>query len=246
MKIAVITGGSRGVGKSTALEIAKRGIGVILTYHSKAAEAQIVVDAIKKDGGKAVALQLDISKVASFDSFIKQVSGALETEWQSKTFDYLVNNAGGAQRTPMPQTTEEEFDRLVNEHFKGPFFLTQKLMPLMADGGQVINISSGLTHMTYPGGVATYAACKGALEVITRYVACEYAPRKIRANTVAPGALDTEFGGGRTDEMRQMIASRTFAGRIGLAEDIGKLVAGVLSENFGWVNGQRIEATGGH
>jgi NAD(P)-dependent dehydrogenase (short-subunit alcohol dehydrogenase family) len=173
------------------------------------------------------------------------VTGALENEWKRTSFDYLVNNAGGAQRTPIANTTEEEFDRLVNEHFKGPFFLTQKLIPLMADGGHIINISSALTRMTHNAGVATYAALKSALEVFTNYVAREYASRKIRANVVAPGALDTQFGGGRTDEVRKMIADHTLSGRIGQADDIGSLIASMFSDDNRWVNGQRIEATGG-
>ncbi|HTI97683.1 MAG TPA: SDR family oxidoreductase [Dongiaceae bacterium] len=245
MKVAIITGGNRGIGKSAALNVAKRGTGVILTYHSHPEEAAAVVAEIKKNGGRAVALQLDVADVQSFGDFAAQVSRALETEWQQKTFDCLINNAGTAQRTPIPEVTGEQFDALVNVHFKGVFFLTQKLIPLMADGGQIIFVSSGLTRFTYPAGVAVYAAVKGAIEVITRYVAAEFAHRKIRANCVAPGALDTDFGGGRTEEQRKMIGAHTLLGRIGQAEDIGLLIAGLVSEDCRWINGQRIEATGG-
>ena len=245
MKVAIITGGSRGIGKSAALNVAKRGIGVILTYNHHPEEAEAVVAEIKWNGGKAAALKLDVADVASFENFAAHVSQTLEKEWQQKTFDYLVNNAGIAQRTPIKDVTEEHFDSLVSVHFKGAFFLTQKLIPLMVDGGHVVFVSSGLTRFTYPAGVAVYAAVKGAIEVITRYVAAEFAHRKIRANCVAPGALDTDFGGGRTDEQRKLIGEHTLQGRIGQAEDIGLLIAGLLSEDSRWINAQRIEATGG-
>lgn len=245
MKIAVITGGSRGIGKSAALNVAKRGVGVILTYNSHPDEAEAVVFEIKESGGKAAALKLDIAMTKSFGDFTAEVSRTLEKEWNQKTFDYLINNAGTAQRTPIKDVSEEQFDSLVDVHFKGVFFLTQKLIPLMADGGHVIFISSGLTRFTYPAGVAVYAAVKGAIEVLTRYVAVEFAHRKIRANCVAPGALDTDFGGGRTDEQRKMIGQHTLLGRIGQAEDIGLFIAGLLSEDSRWINAQRIEAAGG-
>jgi NAD(P)-dependent dehydrogenase (short-subunit alcohol dehydrogenase family) len=244
MKIALITGGSRGVGKSIALNTAKRGNGVILTYQSKKDEAEKVVAEIKKAGGKAAALQLDVSKTASFGDFAGQVAKVLQQEWNQKTFSYLVNNAGTAQRTLIKDTTEEEFDSLVNVHFKGPFFLTQKLLPLIQDGGQIINISSGLTRITHPG-VATYAAVKAAMESLTVYQAKEFAERKIRANIIAPGALDTDFGGGRTDEVRKMIGSMTALGRMGEAEDIGLFIAALLTDDSRWVNAQRIEVSGG-
>jgi NAD(P)-dependent dehydrogenase (short-subunit alcohol dehydrogenase family) len=244
-KIAIITGGSRGVGRSAALELAGRDVGVILTYNSHPEDAEAVVAEIAQAGHKAVALQLDVTQVKTFDDFVSRVSQTLENEWQQKTFDYLINNAGNAQRTPIAKTTEEEFDRLTNEHFKGPFFLTQKLIEIMADGGHVLNISSALTRFAGNYGVATYASLKGAMEVMTNYIAREYEGRKIRANIVAPGALDTQFGGGRTDEMRKMIGDHTLNGRIGTADDIGKIIAAVLSNDFYWVNGQRIEANGG-
>jgi len=245
MKIAVITGGSRGIGKSTALHLAKRGIGVLLTYNSSPERAEAVVSEIGKSGGKAVALKLDVAKVKSFDAFTEEVSQILRREWGQTTFDYLVNNAGIAQRTLIKDATEEQFDELVQVHFKGTFFLMQKMMPLMADGGHVVFISSALTRFTHGAGVALYAAVKGAVEVLTRYVAREFAERKIRANCVAPGALDTDFGGGRTDEQRKSIGGQTLLGRIGQAEDIGLLIAALLSDDCRWVNAQRIEASGG-
>jgi NAD(P)-dependent dehydrogenase (short-subunit alcohol dehydrogenase family) len=245
MKIAIITGASRGIGKSAALELARRGVGVIVTYNSHPQGAEAVVSDIVKTGGKAVALKLDVTKVASFEAFAAQVSLALEKHWNRTSFDYLVNNAGTAQRTLIKDLTEEQFDALVDVHFKGAFFLTQRLTPLMADGGQVIFISSALTRLTYGGGVAVYAAVKAAVEVLTRYVALEFAGRKIRANCVAPGALDTDFGGGRTDEQRKMLGEHTLSGRIGEAGDIGPLIAALVSDDVHWVNGQRIEASGG-
>jgi NAD(P)-dependent dehydrogenase (short-subunit alcohol dehydrogenase family) len=244
MKVAIITGGNRGVGKSAALNVARRATGVILTYMSHQEEAEAVVSEIKGNGGKAVALQFDVSKTSTFDEFISRVKHVLETEWKLKTFDYLVNNAGVAQRTLMKDLTEEQFDQLVNVHFKGPVFLTQKLLPLMNEGGHVVNISSGLARFTYPG-TSVYGAVKGAMEVMTRFIAREYGERKIRCNIVAPGALDTDFGGGRTDEMRKQLAAASALGRVAKAEDIGVLIAGLLSDDFRWVDGQRIEASGG-
>ncbi|SEJ15756.1 NAD(P)-dependent dehydrogenase, short-chain alcohol dehydrogenase family [Dyadobacter sp. SG02] len=244
-KIVLVTGGSRGIGKSIALHLAKRGIGVILTYNSNANQANAVVDTIKGAGGKAVALQLDASKTASFGDFAVQVSQVLKTEWDRNDFDYLVNNAGIAQRTLIQDTTEEIFDELVDTNFKGVFFLTQRLMPLITDGGQIVNISSGLARFAFPG-VAVYGALKAATEGLTRYFAKEYAARRIRVNSVAPGAIDTEFGGGKGDEShRNQIASMTALGRLGLADDVGAFVASLLSEDSRFVNAQRIEVSGG-
>ena len=245
MKIALITGANRGVGKSTALTLAQRGIGIIATYNSHREGADAVVADIRKMGGKAAAIKLDVTQIKSFDDFTGQVSQILEKEFGRTPFDYLVNNAGTAQRTLIKDLSEEQFDGLVDVHFKGVFFLTQKLLPLMNDGGHVIFISSALTRLTHPSGVAVYAAVKGAIEVMTRYIAAEYAGRKIRANCVAPGALDTDFGGGRTDEQRSAIGAHTLAGRIGRADDIGPVIASLLSDDNGWINAQRIEASGG-
>ncbi|MCD8553217.1 SDR family oxidoreductase [Seleniivibrio sp.] len=243
-KIAIITGGSRGVGKRAALELSARGIGVILTYNSGQTEAEAVVSEIINNGKKAVALKLDVTQVKSFGDFKDQVLHVLEKEWRRSSFDYLVNNAGTAQRSLIKDVTEEQFDELVQVHFKGVFFLTRELLPFMADEGHIIFISSGLTRFSH-NGVAVYAAVKGAVEVLTRYIALEFSDRKIRANCIAPGALDTDFGGGRTDGQRKSIGENTLLGRIGLAEDIGSLIAAVLSDDCRWVNAQRIEASGG-
>ena len=244
-KIVLVTGGSRGIGKSIALHAAQRGMGIILTYNSNPEQGQSVADKINADGGKAVALQLDSSKTSSFSDFTNQVSRVLQKEWNRESFDYLVNNAGIAQRTLIKDTTEEIFDQLVNVNFKGIFFLTQKLIPLMVDGGQIINISSGLARFAFPG-VAVYGALKAATEGLTRYFAKEYAERKIRVNSVAPGAIDTEFGGGKGDEShRQQIANMTALGRIGEADDLGAFIASLLSDDSRFVNAQRIEVSGG-
>ena len=245
MKVAIITGGSRGVGKSTALNLSQRGIGVILTYNNHPEEADAVVSEIEWAGGTAMALKLDVAQVESFDHFAMQVSRVLEEKLGRKTFDYLINNAGTAQRSLIKDVTEDQFDMLVRVHFKGVFFLTQRLLPLMADEGHIIFISSGLTRFTHGAGVALYAAVKGAIEVVTRYVATEFADRKIRANCIAPGALDTDFGDGRTVEQRKAIGEQTLLGRIGNADDIGALIAALLSDDCRWVNAQRLEASGG-
>ncbi|RDC58175.1 SDR family NAD(P)-dependent oxidoreductase [Pedobacter chinensis] len=244
-KIALITGGSRGIGKSIALNAAERGIDVILTYNNNSDQANVVANTINNNGGKAVALQLDSSKTASFSNFTAQVSQVLAKEWNRDNFDYLVNNAGIAQRTLIKDTTEDIFDELVNTNFKGVFFLTQKLIPLISDGGQIINISSGLARFAFPG-VAVYGALKAATEGLTRYFAKEYAERKIRVNSVAPGAIDTEFGGGKGDESHcNQIASMTALGRLGVADDVGAFVASLLSDDSRFVNAQRIEVSGG-
>lgn len=244
-KVALITGGSQGIGKSIALNAAKRGIGVILTYNSHPEAGTAVANEIKANGGKAVALKWDSADVASFNDFASQVQQVLKNEWNRDNFDYLVNNAGIAQRTLIRDTTEEIFDQLVNVNFKGVFFLSQRLIPLIADGGQIINISSGLARFAFPG-VAVYGALKAAVEALTRYFAKEYADRKIRVNAVAPGAIDTEFGGGKGDEShRRQIADMTALGRLGEADDIGLFVASLLSDDSRFLNAQRIEVSGG-
>jgi NAD(P)-dependent dehydrogenase (short-subunit alcohol dehydrogenase family) len=245
MKVALITGGNRGVGKSAAIHVAKRGLGVILTYNSHPEEAELVVSEIWDKGGQAVALPLDVSNISSFGNFADLVKQALQNEWKQETLNCLVNNAGIAQRTAIKDLSEDLFDQLVNVHFKGPVFLTQKLLPLMAEGGHIVNISTAMTRVASPAGTSIYSSAKGAMEVFTRFAAREFAERKIRCNTIAPGALDTEFGGGRTDEMRKRLGETTVAGRMGQAEDIGPLIAALLSDEFLWVDGQRIEATGG-
>ena len=246
-KIAIITGGSRGLGKDSALKLAEKGRDVILTYHSKEGDAQAVVAQIEKMGRKAVALQLDTGAVAAFDAFVAQVKDALQTTWQTDKFDFLVNNAGTSLHASLTETTEEQFDEIVNVHFKGVFFLTQKLLPLMNDGGRIVNISSGLARFSFPGSSA-YGAAKGAVEVLTRYMAKELGERGIAANVVAPGAIATDFSGGMVrdnPDMNAMVAANTALGRAGLPEDIGGVVASLLNEDNRWINGQRIEASGG-
>ena len=246
-KIALITGGSRGLGQNAALKLAEKGIDIILTWHSKEQEAQAVVTKIQALGARAVALQLDVGDSSSFDAFAGRVRETLQKVWQRDSFDYLFNNAGTGLYTPFADTTEAQFDHLVNVHFKGPFFLTQKLLPLITDGGRILNVSSGLARFTLPGSGA-YAAVKGAMEVLTRYQAKELGARGIAVNILAPGAIETDFGGGRVRDdaaMNAAIAAQTALGRVGLPDDIGNAVAALLSEEYRWVNGQRIEASGG-
>lgn len=246
-KIALITGGSRGLGQNAALKLAQKGINIILTWHSKEQEAQAVVAQIQALGARAVALQLDVGDSSRFDAFAGRVRETLQEVWQRDSFDYLFNNAGTGLYTPFADTTEAQFDQLVNVHFKGPFFLTQKLLPLIADGGRILNVSSGLARFTLPGSGA-YAAVKGAMEVLTRYQAKELGARGIAVNILAPGAIETDFGGGRVRDdaaMNAAIAAQTALGRVGLPDDIGNAVAALLSEECRWVNGQRIEASGG-
>ncbi len=246
-KIALITGGSRGLGRNTALHLADKGVDTILTYNNRPDDADSAVAEIAKRGAHAVALQLDVGKSAGFAAFAGQVKASLRQHWQRDNFDYLVNNAGHGLYAAFAETTEEQFDELVNVHFKGTFFLTQKLLPLIADGGRIVNLSSGLARFSYPGSSA-YASMKGAIDTLTRYMAVELGPRRIRANSVAPGAIETDFGGGRTRDNREInaaIASRTPLGRVGLPDDIGGMIASLLSDDNGWINGQRIEVSGG-
>jgi len=245
--IVLVTGGSRGLGKSTALHLAKQGHGVILTYRSKQAEAAEVVAQIEALGQKAVALPLDVSDSSSFAAFAAQVREVLLAQWGSSTFNALINNAGTGAHASLMDTTEAQFDDMVNIHLKGVFFLTQKLLPLMADGGRIVNLSSGLTRFALPG-YAAYAAMKGAVEVLTRYMAKELGPRGIAVNTVAPGAIATDFGGGAvrdTPQLNTFVASQTALGRVGEADDIGAMVASLVSPDNRWVNAQRIEVSGG-
>jgi len=233
-KIALITGGSRGLGMNTAFKLAERGVDVILTWHSQRHEAQAVVAKIEASGGRAAALQLDIGDSSSFDDFVSRVRHQLATIWQREHFDYLFNNAGTGLSVPFTDTTELQFDRLVNVHFKGPFFLTQKLLPVMNDGGRILNVSSGLARFTLPGSGA-YAAVKGAMEVLTRYQAKELGARGIAVNILAPGAIETDFNGGRVRDdaaMNAAIAENTALGRAGLPDDIGLAAAALLSDNY--------------
>lgn len=246
-KIALVTGASRGLGKSTALALAKKGVDVIVTYLSSEAEANSVVSAIAQTGSKAAALQLDTSNTKTLDGFVAQVKQLLQNKWQTEQLDFLINNAGIGVYAPFAETTEEDFDRMMNIHVKGVFFLTQKLLPLIKDGGRIINLSSGLVRSTLPG-YAAYSSAKGAIEVLTRYLAKELGERQIAVNTIAPGAIETDFGGGAVrdnPEINSFIASQTALGRVGMPDDIGGAIASLLSEENRWVNAQRIEVSGG-
>ncbi|GHO49447.1 short-chain dehydrogenase [Ktedonospora formicarum] len=247
MKIAIITGGSRGLGKDMAMNIAAKGNDVILTYNSKKEEAEAVVASIEKQGRKAVALHLDVSNTKSFAAFREAIKETLRQVWEREDFDFLINNAGFGINVPFTETTEEQFDQLVNVHLKGTFFLSQTLLPLMVNGGRIINISSGLARFSFPGNSA-YGAVKGAIEVLTRYMAVELGQRGIVVNVVAPGAIATDFGGGAVrdnKDVNQFVASQIALGRAGQPEDIGGAVAALLAEETGWINGQRIEVSGG-
>ncbi|MEL6776006.1 MAG: SDR family oxidoreductase [Cyanobacteria bacterium J06597_16] len=246
-KIALVTGSSRGLGKNTALKLAQKGVDVIVTYHSREADANKVASDIKEMGRKAVTLQLDSSNTQTFEKFVEQVKQSLQNTWQTDRLDFLVNNAGFGFNQPFTEITEDGFDRLFNTNVKGVFFLTQKLLPSINDGGHIINISSGLARFSLPG-YSAYASTKGAIEVLTRYLAKELGERQIRVNVVAPGAIATDFGGGvvrDVEEINSFIASQTALGRVGVPDDIGGAIASLLSEDNRWINGQRIEVSGG-
>ena len=246
-RIALITGGSRGLGRNAALAVAAAGHDVVLTYRRGAAEAAAVVDEITRAGGRAAALALDVSDHASYPAFVAALRTALADGWGRDRFDFLVNNAGHGTHAAFADTDEQQFDALVDVHFKGMFFLTQALLPLIADGGRIVNLSSGLARFSLPG-YAAYAAMKGAVEVLSRYLALELGPRGIRVNVLAPGAIETDFGGGAVRDnaaLNAAIAGQTALGRVGLPDDIGGVVAALLSDGTGWLNGQRIEVSGG-
>ncbi|MFB9245053.1 SDR family oxidoreductase [Massilia antarctica] len=246
-KIAIVTGASRGLGRNTALSIARGGHDVIITYQAREDEARAVVAEIEAMGRKAVAFQLDMGKVNAFAPFAARLRTVLRDTWQRDSFDHLVNNAGHGEHALIEQTTEAQFDSLVDVHFKGIFFLTQALLPLIADGGRIVNLSTGLTRMTFPG-YAAYAAVKAAIETLSVYMAKEFGGRGITVNTVAPGAIETDFGGGAVrdnPELNQSVAGMTALGRVGLPDDIGPMIASLLSDNNRWVNAQRIEVSGG-
>jgi len=245
MKIVIITGGSRGIGASSARHCAKNGMGVILTYNSNSASADTVVAQIEADGGKAVALKLDVADTSAFSVFRDAVSAALKANWDRSDFDGLVNNAGYGVFNPIATVTEAEFDGLFAVHLKGPFFLTQALLPIMADGGHIVNVASATTRVA-TAGVAPYASFKGGLQVLTRYMAKEFGDRGIRANSVAPGAIRTELGGGLNDEFEAMLAGQTALGRVGEPDDVGGAIAGLLSDESRWINAQSIEVAGGY
>lgn len=245
-KIAIITGGSRGLGRNVVLSLARRGVDSILTYHSNEAEARSAVAEVEAMGQKAVALRLDVGDASSFPAFAESVQSALK-EMGAERFDYLVNNAGTSLHAAFTETTEEDLDALYRVHLKAPYLLTQRLLPLMNDGGRIVNVSSGLARFSYDGSSA-YAVMKGGVEVLTRYLAKELGARGIAANTVAPGAIATDFSGGMVrdnPEVNRMVAGATALGRVGEPDDIGPMVAALLSDDNRWVNGQRIEASGG-
>ena len=246
-KIALITGGSRGLGKDMALNLAKKGIDIVLTYNSNKVAADNVVAEIKALGQNAIALQLDAGDVSSFNAFFKELAENLQQQFQSKHFDFLINNAGTSLHASFMDTTEEQFDTVLNVHYKGVFFLTQKALLFMNNGGRIINISSGLARFSFPGSSA-YACMKGAVEVLTRYLAKELGARGITVNVVAPGAIETDFSGGMirdNKELNAQISGMTALGRVGLPDDIGGVVAFLCSEDAKWINGQRLEVTGG-
>ena len=246
-KIALVTGGSRGLGKNMAIKLAEKGINVILTYNSKKDEADAVVAEIEKIGPKAAALQLNTGNIKSFDVFISQLKTVLNNTFGTDHFDFLINNAGMGLYGSIAEMKEEDFDALVNVHFKGVYFLTQKALPLINDGGRIINLSSGLARFSLPG-YSAYASMKGAIEVLSRYMAKELGARGIAVNVVAPGAIATDFGGGhvRDDEnVNKMVAGITALGRAGVPDDIGGVVAFLCTEEGRWINAQRIEVSGG-
>lgn len=245
--IAIVTGASRGLGRNAALNIARRGGDVIITFQSNADQARAVAGEVEALGGRCIALQLDVGDLSSVAGFVQQVRTALSTQWQRTTFDHLVNNAGHGDMALIEHTTEAQFDKLVNVHFKGMFFLTQALLPLIAEGGRIVNLSTGLTRVSYPG-FGAYAAVKGAVEVLSVYLAKELGSRGIAVNSVAPGAIETDFLGGAvrdTPDLNKGFADMTALGRVGVPDDIGPVIANLLSEDHRWINGQRIEVSGG-
>jgi len=245
MGVIVITGGSRGIGASTAELCAQRGMGVILTYNSNPEAAQSVVRRIESAGGKAIALKLDVAEVSGFEDFHQAVVQTLQTTWGVDRLDGLVNNAGYGLFNPLQSVTEAQFDSLFNVHLKGPFFLTQTLLPLLGEGASIVNLTSATTRVA-TAGVAPYAAFKGGLDVLTRYMAKEFGERRIRANAVSPGAIRTELGGGLNDEFEALLAAQTALGRVGEPQDVARVIAMLLCEEGSWINAQTIEVAGGY
>lgn len=245
--ISIVTGGSRGLGRNTALSIARHGGDVILTYRNGAEGAKAVAAEIEGMGRRAVALQLDVGDISAIPGFVANIRSALATTWSRDTFDHLINNAGHGEMAAFAETTEAQFDLLFNVHVKGVFFLTQALLPLLSDGGRIVNFSSGLTRVSYPG-FSAYSAAKGAVEILTLYMAKELGSRGITVNTIAPGAIETDFLGGAvrdTPEYNRAFANMIALGRVGLPDDIGPAVASLVGPDNGWVTAQRIEVSGG-
>lgn len=246
-QIGLITGGSRGLGASMARHLARRGAGVVITYRAARAEADAVVAAVRDAGARAVALQLDVADAATFEAFAGRVRDALAATWGRDRLDFLVNNAGVGLHRPIAETTEAELDEMYRVHLKAPFLLTQRLLPFLADGGRILNVSTGLARFALPG-YAAYAAMKGGVEVLTRYLAKELGPRGISVNTLAPGAIETDFGGGRLrddPQLNKLVASMTALGRVGRPDDVGGAAAALLLDETRWINAQRIEVSGG-
>lgn len=245
MGVIVITGGSRGIGASAAELCAQRGMGVILTYNSNPEAAQSVVSRIESAGGKAVALKLDVADVSSFQTFRQTLERTLQSTWGLDALSGLVNNAGYGLFNPLESVTEAQFDGLFNVHLKGPFFLTQALLPLLEEGASIVNLTSATTRVA-TAGVAPYAAFKGGLDVLTRYMAKEFGDRRIRANAVSPGAIRTELGGGLNNEFEALLAGQTALGRVGEPQDVARVIAMLLGEEASWINAQTIEVAGGY
>ncbi|CAO4137248.1 SDR family NAD(P)-dependent oxidoreductase [Methylorubrum extorquens] len=245
MQVIVITGGSRGIGAAAARACAARGMGVILTYNSQREAAEAVVAEVEARGVRGVALPLDVADTASFGAFRVAVADSLREVWNGIALHGLVNNAGFGLYSPLDAVTEAQFDGLFSVHLKGPFFLTQALLPLIGEGGAIVNLTNATTRVA-TAGVAPYASFKGGLEVLTRYMAKELGPRRVRANAVSPGAIRTDLGGGLTDEFEALLASQTALGRVGEADEVGRVIASLLADDLGWVNGQSLEVGGGY
>lgn len=246
-KIALITGASRGLGRSMALHLAAAGVDVVGTYRSRRDEAEEVAREVEARGRRAAMLPLDVGRSGTFAAFADALAGTLQDVFGRPTFDFLVNNAGFGVHAGVAETTEEQFDELLAVHLKGPFFLTQRLLPLLTDGGRILNVSTGLARFTLPGHAA-YAAAKGGVEVLTRYLARELGPRGITANVIAPGAVATDFGGGTVrdvPDVNRQVAASVPLGRVGLPDDVGAAAAALLSDGMAWMNGVRVEVSGG-
>ena len=246
-KIAVVTGGSRGLGKNMAIRLAEKGFNIIITYQSQKDAAEMVLKDIERIGNKATALQLDVGDFNSLDGFIEQVQQTIQSRWNTDRFDCLINNAGIGATIPFEKVTPGDFDKFLNIHFKSVYFLCQKSLPIINDYGRIINISTGTTRFCVPG-YSVYASMKGAIETFTKYLAKEVGSRGITANVVAPGPIETDFNNAairNNPERKAALGSMSALGRVGQAEDIGGVIAFLCSEEARWITGQRIEVSGG-